>query len=182
MEQTQVVGIGFTATPLHLPDMAGTAESIFAQAVAYCAQKMGPDSSQDVVDRLKQGDGTACKYCHYSVAVQVAEFLGTWDENVKAAYTYDYDATPEDLCFGETSQTLPIHMIVWVDHKTGALNSLVTALDCALGQCYADLMSMSRVAYLLDVQVVDDTDVKSRVGYGALLSSIHNRPIRVWKR
>jgi hypothetical protein len=30
--------------------------------------------------------------------------------------------------------------------------------------------------------VIDDADVKNRVGYGAMLSSLYQRPIQVWKR
>jgi len=35
---------------------------------------------------------------------------------------------------------------------------------------------------VLDVQVVDDGDVKNRTAYGALLSSLFQRPIKVWDR
>jgi hypothetical protein len=73
-------------------------------------------------------------------------------------------------------------MIVWTKRKTGALNSLVEALDRAFAQSYANLMGESRLAHILDVQVVDDVDVKNRTGYGALLSSVYHRPIQVWER
>ena len=75
-----------------------------------------------------------------------------------------------------------IHLIVWAQRKTGALNSLVAALDRALVQSYADLIGMRQLTHLLDVQVIDDADVENRVGYGAMLSSIHHRPIQVWER
>jgi len=104
------------------------------------------------------------------------------DENVKAVYVVDYDATPQDLCFGEATPTSLIHLLVWAERKTGALDSLVAALGLALAQRYADLTGRPRLTHLLDVQVIDDADVKNRVGYGALLSSLHHRPIQVWKR
>jgi hypothetical protein len=44
------------------------------------------------------------------------------------------------------------------------------------------MVDASELKHLLDAQIVDDEEVKSRVGYGALLSSIHNRPVRVWQR
>jgi hypothetical protein len=62
------------------------------------------------------------------------------------------------------------------------LDSLVEALDRALVQHYADLIGQHQLAHLLDVQVIDDADVKNRVGYGAMLSSLYQRPIQVWKR
>jgi hypothetical protein len=182
MTQTEAMDVEFTAPRLQLPDAASMAEAALAKALKFCAQKMGLDSHQAVVDRLRQGDSTACSYCHYSLAKQVAESLGTLDENVKAVYVCDYDATPEDLCFGEATQAPLVHLVVWARRKTGALNSLVAALDRASVQSYADLIGMRQLTHLLDVQVIDDADVENRVGYGAMLSSIHHRPIQVWER
>jgi hypothetical protein len=73
-------------------------------------------------------------------------------------------------------------LIVWAKRKTSALDSLVEALNRALVQRYAELIGPSQLAHLLDVQIVNDADVKNRVGYGALLSSLRNRPIKVWER
>jgi len=163
-------------------DVATTARVVLTQAMEYCAQKMQLDSSQAVIDRLREGDGEACGYCHYSVAKQVAESLGALDENIKAAYIYDYDATPEDLCFGEAGRALPIHLIVWAERKTAALNAVVETWDRALAQRYAEMIGGHQPAHLLDVQVVDSADVEKRIGYGALLSSLHHPSLQVWKR
>ena len=181
-KQTEVVEAGFAASPFRLPDAGSTVEIALAQALQFCAQKMGLDGVQAVIDRLQRGDSSACQYCQYSLAKQVGESLGALDENVKAVYVVDYDATPEDLCFGEATPTSLIHLIVWAERKTGALDSLVAGLDLALAQKYADLTGQRQLAHLLDVQVIDDTDVKNRVGYGALLSSLYHRPIQVWER
>lgn len=182
MKQSEVMNVEFTAPPLRLPDGASMAEAALATALEFCAQKMRLDSQQAVVDRLQQGDRTACSYCHYTLAKQVVEYLGALDENVKAGYICDYDATPEDLCFGEATQTSLIHLIIWADRKTGALDSLVAALDRALVRSYAALLGMSQLRHLLDVQVIDDADVENRIGYGAFLSSLYHRPIQVWER
>jgi hypothetical protein len=162
--------------------VAGTAQAILTQAMEYCAQKMRLASSQAVIDRLKVGDGQVCGYCHYSVAKQVAESLGALDDNVKAAYIYEYDATSDDLCFGEPGRALPIHILVWTERKTAALKMLVETWDRALAQSYVEMIGVHQPAHLLDVQVVDNADVEKRMGYGALLSSLHNRPLQVWRR
>jgi len=165
-----------------LPDAASTAEIALTQALDFCAHKMGLAGHQAVIDHLQQGDSTACQYCHYSIAKQVARSLGALDENVKAVYVVDYDATPEDICFGEKRQISLVHLVVWAERKTSALDSLVGALDRALVQRYADVIGTHKLAHLLDVQVIDDDDVKNRVGYGAMLFSLHQRPIQVWER
>lgn len=163
-------------------DVAGTAQAMLSQAMEYSAQKLGLDDLQAVVERLRAGDGQACEYCHYSIAKQVAESLGALDQNIKAAYVYDYDATSEDFCFGEVGRALPIHLVVWAGRKTAALKVLVETWDRALAPHYAKMINGHQPTHVLDVQVVDCADVEKRIGYGALLSSLHNRPIQVWKR
>jgi hypothetical protein len=167
---------------LRLPDAASTAEITLAEALEFCAQKLRLADRQAAIEHLRQGNSRACKYCHYSIAKHVAESLGRLDKNVKAVYVMDYDATPEDICFGEKTQISPIHLIVWAERKTSALGSLVEVLDRAMVQHYTDVIGTCHLAHLLDVQVVDDADVKNRVGYGAMLSSLHLRPIQVWER
>jgi hypothetical protein len=162
--------------------VASTARAVLTQALEYCAQKMRLDSSQAVIDRLSDGDGKASEYCHYSVAKQVAESLGALDENIKAVYVCDYDATPEDLCWGEAGRAPQIHLLVWAQPKTAALNVLTDTWDRALAQSYAEMIGGGQLAHVLDVQVVDDADEEKRIGYGALLSSLHHRPIQIWKR
>ncbi len=181
-EQTQTAQGHVKAPQLYLPDAASAAENVLVQALEYCAQKMGLPNGKAAVARLKSDDDVACKYCHYSIAKQVAEALGALDEQVKAVYICDYDATPEDICFGEKRQALPIHLIVRVERKTTALDSLVEALDRALATKIAKMLDRDQTSFILDVQAVDDAEVANRIGYGAMLSSLYNSPIRVWER
>ena len=164
-----------------LPYPGDTARIVSNQALEFCAQKMGLGDRNAAADRLQQGDDNACQYYRYSIAKQVAESLAALDKNLKAAYVTDYDATPQDLCFNKGNQPL-IHMIIWVERKTKALDSLVEGLDRALVQSCADVFGLPQLTHLLDVQVVNDEDVHGRIGYGAMLSSIYNRPLQIWER
>ena len=170
------------AAPFQWPDATSTAHLAMQEGLAFCARKAGLDDAQVVIDHLRQGDGTVCHYCRYGLAKKLAESIGRLDDHVKAVYTVDYDATPEDRCYGSEAQTSPIHLIVWATRKTDALDALVKALDRALVEAYSDVVDLPQLAHLLDVQVVDDVDVEERTGYGALLSSIYNRPVQVWER
>ena len=181
-KQTEIAYMERKMPPLQSPTASSTAEVVLNQAIDFCAQKMGFKATWLAVEQLKQGDETACAYCRYSTAKQVAEALGSLDENIRTVYVHDYDATPEDLCFGETAHTFPIHLIVRAERKTSALDSLVEALDEALTEGYAAMLDRNRLSHVLDVQVVDDADVENRTGYGALLSSFYNRPLKVWER
>ena len=167
---------------LHLPDASSTAAVILSQAMEYCAQKMGLRDTQAAIEQVKQGDTMACSYCHYSAAQQVADTLGMLDSNVQAAYMFEYDATPEDISLGEAARIIPLHLLVWVQRKTEALGALVESLDRSMAHSLANMLGTSPDAYVLDVQVVDDSDIKNRAAYGALLSSLFERPIKVWYR
>ena len=181
-EQAHVVRTNRETPQWSLPDAASTAEAAINGALEFCAQKMRLENSQAVLEHLQQRNVAACGYCQYSTAKQIGSSLGALDQNVKAVYILDYDATPEDICFASEKQTMLIHMIVQVERKTSALDSLVAALDQALVQVYGRLLGMEKLEHLLDVQVVDDKDVQKRVGYGAMLASLHQRPIQLWKR
>ncbi len=171
-----------TAAPFRWPDATSTAQVVLDEGLAFCARKAGLEDTQRVVEGLRSGDSTVCNYCRYGLAKKMAESIGRLDENVKAVYVLDYDATPEDRCFGSGANTSLIHLIVWAARRTDALDALLKALDRALVEAYGDLVDMPDLAHLLDIQVVDDAAVENHTGYGALLSSIHNRPIEVWER
>lgn len=181
-EQTQVQDQKFTAPSFRLPDAGSIMEATLSQALESCALKLNLASPQEALSLLRLGDPTAQGYCHYQIARQVAEALGTLDDNVQSVSLYEFDATPEDRTLGERTEGLPIHLIVWTTRKTSAFNSLVAGLDRALVKDYAELIGPRRLAHVIDVQTVDDADVESRRGIASLMTSLYNRPIRLWER
>ncbi len=163
-------------------DLSGMSEAVLAQAIEDCVQQVHLDNSQIAIDRLRAGDSQVCEYCNRSLARQVAACLGALDENIQAAYLCDYDAPSEPSCSEEAGRALPIHLIVQATRKTAALHAVVETWDRALTRRYAELVGGGRPARMLDVQVVDSSDVVRRIGYGAMLSSQHHSPTEVWKR
>ena len=180
--QTEMRDVKFTEVSLRPPDVSSIADTILSQALDFCAQKLNFDNPNAVVDYLRQGDYTAYTYWRYALAKEVAEHLGAWIEDTKAVYFYDHDATPEDSCFAEVPPEPLVHIFVWARRKTAALRSFSEAIDQAFVQSFCELMQTHQPEHLLDIQVVDDHDVDNRRGYGALLTSLHNRPLLVWKR
>jgi len=180
--QTHVVESDVSTAPLRIPDATSAAEAAMDVALHYCCDKAGAGAIETVKANLHRADAMSRSYFNYSLARQVAEYLGAFDTDVESVYLFDYDATPEDLCFGEACCDFLVHLIVKVNRPTAAFQSLVQALDSALIRQYAGLMDVEEPAHLLDVQVVSDKDVQQRNGYGALLSSINHRPLQVWER
>lgn len=165
-----------------LPDVQGIAADAISQALEYCAQKLGLRDGHAALACLCEGERAAYQYCAYSLARQAAQIVGSWDEHVRSVYVIDYDATPVDLCFACEGQSWPVHVIVWTECKTHALDALTSVLDRALTRRYRGLVGCGDLEHVLDVQVIDDADVENRMGYGAMLASIHQRPIQVWSR
>lgn len=170
------------ALQLRLPYPNEVARIISTLALDFCAKKMGLASRHAVADRLQIGDSKADEYYRYSIAKQIVEYLGALDEQITAVYIVDYDASPNDFCLGEGPPISLITLLVRVKQKTQDLDSLIERVNHALAQCYADMIGLPQLAHLLDVQVVEDQDVKNRVGYGAMFSSLYNRPIQIWER
>jgi hypothetical protein len=162
-------------------DVQDAAATMLEKALGYSVEKARVASRDAAVSRIVAGDVTITSYFHYSLAKQAAEYLGTWDQDAKAAYVFDYDATPEDVCFGEASRPL-VHMVVWTERKTAALAALVSTLDRALVEQMAEVFHLESKEYVLDIQMVDNAEVATRTGYGALLASLQHGPIQIWGR
>jgi hypothetical protein len=163
-------------------DVVEIADALLTRALESLAPRLELDGPEAAANCLRQGDPIAWSDFHYDLARQLAGQLGALDEDVKAAYVDEYDVAPDDLFFGEAARTTVIYLIVWVQHKTGALNPLVAALDRALVQSYMELIGSPRLVHLLEVQVIDDADARNPVGYGAWLFSSNFPLTEVWRR
>ena len=175
-------GVQVSAPPLQMPNASSIAEDVTSKALDFCARKLGVDGPKAAAVCLSRRDYNALDYCHYSMAEQVGAALGSLDDNVQTVYMFDYDATAEDICFDESPFTPLVHLLVRVERKTEALNALIAMLDRALARSYAKIVGPEGLQHLLDVQIIDTQDVAQRKGYGALLSSLHHRPLKVWNR
>jgi hypothetical protein len=164
-----------------LPNAGSAADAILAAALGSSAQKMQVGSSDAALKLLKRGDRTARDYFQYGVAAQVGELLGGLDDEVQSVYLYDDEATSDDVALGEVAPSL-VHLIVLASRKTSALESLIVGLGRAVAQSYGRLFDKPQLQHVLDVQVMDTSELEARVGLGALMSSLHHRPSQVWKR
>jgi len=175
-EAREVVSLEFA-----LPNAASAADAILAAALGFCAQRKQVGSSGAALKLLKCGDRGAMAYFQYGLVAQVAELLGGLDDEVQAVYLYDDEATSDDVAFGEVTPSL-VHLIVLAKRKTSALDSLIVGLSRAVVQSYGRLFDKPQLRHLLDVQVMDNTELDAGIGLGAMMSSLHHRPLLVWKR
>ena len=163
-----------------LPDAATAAAATIEAAFEYTARKMHIENVETVPSMLRAGRADARGYFDYALARELAEHIGALDDEVQGVYLYDPEATTDDIVFAEFPVTL-VHIVIWARRKTTALTSLIEGLDRAVTAEFANRVGNKQTS-LLDVQVVDDAEVSSRMGFGAMLAWVHNRPLMVWKR
>jgi hypothetical protein len=165
----------------HRLDPVSTVESVVNKALRNSANKLGIRDVKALIACIKKGDPMACSYCHYNIAKELGEVLGLWDKNVRAVYAYGYDDnTSAEECSENISPFSLVHMIIWAGRKTKALTALIEAIDRAMVKHHRNLFGFKELQHVLDIQVIDDEDVKSRTGYAALLKSIYQTPVQIW--
>ena len=184
MQNTEVAAVPdvMPRTQVSTPHVSDLVADALASAIERCRQRLGLESQEGVIDRLRSGDFGACDYFRHDLACGVGACLGMLDRAIQEVHLFSYSTTPDDAYLDEANLSSPLHLIVKVERKTAALSSVIKAVDEALVQHYAALVGRPALTRVLDAQVVDGTEVEKRIGYGALFSSVYNRPLLVWER
>jgi hypothetical protein len=152
---------------LPLLDLSAAAERAVARALESCAGRMGLEGPRQAAYQVRNGNAVARMYYCSSMAKQVAECLGASEQYIRAIYAPDYDVLFRGFCSNEEPrEEAMVCLLVWTRLKTAALDSLVTAWERALTEACRDTIGPRGQASLLEVQVMDDTDVEKHLGSG----------------
>jgi hypothetical protein len=156
------------------------------EALEFCAEKAGLKDKEQARGVLLTGDCCACEYLRHALAQEMAKYLGSVDDTIKAIYTFEPEqATGGDEAIPARPNLSPgFSLIARVSRKSAALSSVVASLRSALAEEYRRLgcPKANALCSELDVRVVDEDEVEKRTGYGALIDSLYVRPIEVWHR
>jgi coenzyme F420-reducing hydrogenase delta subunit/formate hydrogenlyase subunit 6/NADH:ubiquinone oxidoreductase subunit I len=157
---------------------------IVSKALVFTEQKTRLRGREVVVRALQQGHTAAHDYFRYGLAKEIGNHLGQAEATVKDVYLYEPESASGEVVNGKTSLTRGLELIVWVAGQKDLLSPLVETLDQELTAEYKSLLgpAVSTMPGFLAVDVIDDQDVQKRVGSGALVSSLHTRPLKVWSR
>lgn len=155
-------------------------------ALAFCAQKTR-FRDEEALEAIREGDCSVCSYFRYGLSKEIGACLGDIDASVQAVYTYEPEystgVTSADGV-GPALEGRGINLIVSVDRRSAALSSVIASLNDGLKEARERLVcpEANGSCHALDVKVADKEEVASGQGYGALISSIYVRPLRVWAR
>ncbi len=165
---------------------ATSISNMIENALAFSAQRTGLDDRAQALEAIRGGDCCVCSYVRYGLGKELGEYLGGIDASVTAVYAYEPEHCTggADLVGAESEWTRGINLVVCVDRRSAALGAILASLEDAVSQAARSLVCPegNGSCYLLDVKVADKQEVASRRGYGALVSSLYVRPLRVWAR
>lgn len=155
-------------------------------ALIFSAGKSGMADKDQVVLARGNGDCITCDYLRFGLANEVAGYLGSIDETIKTIYIYEPEAaTAMNGNLHNHPGLVPgINMIIRVSRKTAALESLLTSVVSAVEDEFGQFNcpDANALCNMLDVIVVDDSEIEQRTGYGALIGSLFAPPIEIWQR
>lgn len=163
-------------------ELAGSMSEMVEIALSYCEKMTGCRERDQMVEALRADNPVIHDYFRYSIAQQLARYLSALDQSVVSVYTYSFEETEEEGEERHVYLAAPINLILHVRRKTAALRSIVTYLDHQLLDQYKRLVAPEggNIASILDVQMVDDEDIRRGTGFGVVLRSSFSRPMRLW--
>jgi hypothetical protein len=162
-------------------------DQMVEQAISECAERAFAGDIRRVRHALLQGQCEHCEIVTDSLARQIAGFLGQVDKTVKAIYRYepvgDAQAGPASNG-GASPGHSGINLVAWVERKSAALGALVDTLETALSasQTKVGCVKATSGCSTLDLQMVDDRDVREKRGFGVLVDSQYLEVKAVWQR
>ena len=120
----------------------------------------------------------------YGLAEGVTNVIVANDGNVQAIYLFEESTNPDSETEDALTPDMTVHLLLLVDSNSAALDAFVESLDRSLTELVGDLPSplLAKRTSLLNVIPVTQQQVDNRQGYGALLSSIFARPVKLWAR
>jgi hypothetical protein len=159
-------------------------QEMVESALAFSAEKSDLPAAREAHRTIADGECTVCEYARYGLSKEIAQYLGTIDTSVRAVYAYEPEYAAGVLHLDSAGPGIHqgINLIVSVDRKNHALDSIVASLEDALKEGVRPLLcsKASGSCFALDVKLVDGEELESRRGYGALVSSVYVAPMRLW--
>ncbi len=145
-------------------------QGLFARALGQ-ARRKGFGQEEELIEALRGGDPWAHSLFRYALAQEFSNYLARLCPEIRRVYVY---GSTVDNRAGPASD---VDLLVWVQRKTTALESLLWRLDAILLRGYRALTGFVGPHNLFDFHLVDDEEVEARRGYGAVVSSLWTAPV-----
>ena len=144
------------------------ANKMVDSAIAECAAEKFAGDVHKVRKAILHGECEYCRCIAGHLVKPIGEYLVRVDKTIKSVYQLE----PGNKTLpGEKSND--VHFLVWVEHKSAALSALAETLEAALSDSQRKLgcPKAGPECFKLDMEVVDDRDVRERRGLGLLIAN-----------
>lgn len=102
-----------------------TARTILEDSPEYCARRLAAGAAEVAEGQQRRADSVMRAHLDHRLARSLAQYLGGMDRALKAVYLYGQGFASDGKSVG-TTVTGPLHLIVWAQPRTVALDSLLT--------------------------------------------------------
>nr|MBN1857985.1 hypothetical protein [Candidatus Bipolaricaulota bacterium] len=149
--------------------------AVVADALAECARRIGC-GDDDFLDRLLRGDHACHSQLRYATAKRIAEHLGRLGGGLCGVFVYGSTMTDQAVACSD------IDLLVVIERKSDQAKALIGRIDLALSTGFRSLLPGCRTPdSLLDIHLLDEDEVQTRRGYGAVLNSVQASPVCLWR-
>jgi len=120
----------------------------------------------------------------YGLAEGAMNVIVANDGNVQAVYHFEESVNPDSETEEALAPDVGVHLLLLVSSKSAALDAFIKSLDDTLAGLIRELPSpaLAKRTSVLNVIPITQEDVHNKRGYGALLSSLFARPVKLWAR
>ena len=167
---------GGEAKPRAHSDLSVLAASFVAEAIALCIPQFEGMDQPQIERNLKSGNLEICRSFRSFLAGQIAAYLGEIGGGVNQVF---YMESLDEPCAEG-----PLNLIVLVDRKTEALNSLKDGLNASLVEEYRKIRGEEsrNLKHWLNLVFLEPGEVENKVGDGAILAARFNPPVKIWDK
>ncbi len=163
------------------------ANDMVNKALEHCGQAKFGGDAEEAARALHQGRCDVCGILSGCLVQEVGEYLGRTDRMVKEVYQIQAEKSPAGA--KADARSTPghnggINLVAWVDRKSAALVALGGTLEAGIAERLRsfDCKNSTPACYMMQIQLVDDREVRERRGYGAFVDNPYLRSTRVWRR
>jgi len=148
--------------------------SLIREALRFCREKANGRASW-VISDLRSGDSQVHSVFRYALAGEISRHLAGHFDEIKAAYLFGSAAK-------DSAGTMSDLDIIFVTRrKNKNLSHAVEELNSQVLRGYKKLIgnNASAMNNLLDINIVNEKDVKNKKGYASLINSIHMPALKI---
>lgn len=149
------------------------------EAIKSVMLKCRASSKDEVLMKLKEGDGCIHSHFRYSLMVNLTKCISTKLKGMKGIYIFGSSLDPDIADFSSVSD---INIILHTTRTYPTNNKQMEALNDVLTTTYRDLLSLDckDCFRLLDYHFVQDKEYKKGTGIAVKLRSIEDPALRIW--